>query len=175
MRLDGYDYSQAGLYYVTICLEQMKHDYFARIIDSADENGNIHTISKLTANGKVALEQLFALEERYSFVKIKEYVIMPDHIHFVIQFLAQQTEKKVTLNDVVCAYKSLTTKALNQTEEKKGRKVFHRSYYDHIILGQHDYDRIRQYIQDNPINWRTHKSLADYQEEQSLWVGKNKI
>lgn len=66
----------------------------------------------LTPIGKVTEEQILDLENRYTNVKIKSYVIMPDHIHVLIYLRMEEGAPRhsPTLNDIVCAFKSLTSK-----------------------------------------------------------------
>ena len=92
------------------------------------------------------------LEQRYPSLKIDQYVIMPNHIHAIL--LLEETagdSQRPTIMDVVCAYKSLTTR-----ECKKVRpvdKLFQTSFYEHIIRDRNDYNEIVRYIHENPINW----------------------
>ena len=92
------------------------------------------------------------LEQRYPSLKIDQYVIMPNHIHAIL--LLEETagdSQRPTIMDVVCAYKSLTTR-----ECKKVRpvdKLFQTSFYEHVIRGREDYDEIAEYIVNNPKQW----------------------
>lgn len=52
-----------------------------------------------------------------------------------------------TLSDVVCSFKSLTSR------ESKKSKIFQTSFYDHIIRGEQDYKKIFGYIDTNPQKW----------------------
>ena len=56
-----------------------------------------------------------------------------------------------TITDIVCAYKSLTTREC----KKNGfdEKLFQTSFYEHIIRGQEDYEKIVNYIYENPMRW----------------------
>ncbi|MBQ1991497.1 MAG: hypothetical protein II233_01805, partial [Clostridia bacterium] len=80
--------------------------------------------SKLSEYGKIAEEQLLELENRYSKIKIDKYVIMPNHIHIIIFIKNEkiETNSVITLSDVICAYKSLTT--LFCKKKYKVEKVF---------------------------------------------------
>ena len=83
-RLKHYDYSTAGAYYITICT-QNRQCLLARIIGGGMEPAKI----QYTPYGKIAEEQLFLLEKRYPFLRIDQYVIMPNHIHVI--FLLENT------------------------------------------------------------------------------------
>lgn len=79
-------------------------------------------------------------------------MIMPNHIHAIL-ILDERAGASIrsTITDIVCAYKSLTTR-----ECKKLRpidKLFQTSFYDHVIRGKEDYEKIAEYIINNPKQW----------------------
>ena len=136
---------------------------------------------RLTKIGEIVEEQLLSLEDRYSHVEIIDYVIMPDHIHAIIflrgasggaspsptsyraQCDATVAEsfkcKPITLNDVVCAFKSLTSR---DCKKQFGlSKLFQRSFYDHVIRDRNDYETRKKYIYENPIKWYYDKIYED--------------
>jgi len=130
---------------------------------------------KYTKFGEIAEQQLLLLEERYKNLLVDKYVIMPNHIHviFILKSagasLCHADEKEAgaspchadekeagasprpTVMDIVCAYKSLTTREC----KKNGfsGKLFQTSFYEHIVRNQEDYDRIFGYIHENPKRW----------------------
>ena len=77
VRLKDYDYSQAGLYFVTICV-QNKVSLFGNII-----NGEI----KLNDAGVIVEKEWLKLPQRYNNIQLHEYVIMPNHFHAIIQII----------------------------------------------------------------------------------------
>lgn len=103
--------------------------------------------------GIIVKEQLLLLESRYDNVTIEDYVIMPDHIHAII-FLhnkAGGASPSPTLNDVICAFKSLSSRACRKRFGIE--KMFQRSYYEHIIRNISDYEIRKKYIYENPMRW----------------------
>ncbi|MBQ2998459.1 MAG: transposase, partial [Oscillospiraceae bacterium] len=109
----------------------------------------------LTKTGKIAEEQLLFLEKEYPFVKIDKYVIMPNHIHIIFA-LTEKTagaSPRPTLSDIVCAYKSRTTRLCNKINCSPGKKIFQTSFYDEIIRNQKAYDEISEYVYENPVKW----------------------
>ncbi len=106
---------------------------------------------ELTPLGKIAEKQLLLLEERFPNLKINQYVIMPDHIHILLTLipLSAGASPRPTIPDIICAYKSLTTKECKEVSSIK--KLFQSSYYDHIIRGKDDFDEARKYICENPL------------------------
>ena len=150
-RLDNYDYSSVGAYFVTICT-QNRRCTLSRIVGRglapAETNGVEHT--KL---GEIAKKQLLSLEKRYSCLKIDAYVIMPNHIHvvFIMDNETAGASPRPTIMDIVCAYKSLTTRECRKNGFAD--KLFQTSFYEHIIRNRADYDDIVKYICENPMRW----------------------
>jgi REP element-mobilizing transposase RayT len=106
-----------------------------------------------TKYGKISEEQLLLLEERYPYLKIDRYVIMPNHIHAVI-ILGHRTagaSPRPTVVDIVCAYKSLTTRECKKNGLKE--TLFQSSFFEHVIRNQNEYYEIRKYINNNPSQW----------------------
>ena len=144
-RLKNYDYSSAGMYFVTICT-QNKANYFSDIVVlNASEPATV----QLTRFGKIAEEQIKAINSKYTDVDIENYVIMPNHIHMIISiFNDNEKNNCISVTDVVRIFKSLTTRLC-----QIGPVIFQRSFYDHIIRNDTDYLRIRNYIENNPSKW----------------------
>ena len=151
LRLESFDYSSSGAYFITICTEN-RRQILSRIVGRglapAETNG-----LEYTSFGKIAEKQLLLLEERYHFLTVDQYIIMPNHIH-VILFLDDKTagaSPRPTIMDIVCAYKSLTT--IECRKHGCSEKLFQTSFYDHIIRNREDYEEIRKYIHENPQRW----------------------
>ncbi len=149
IRLSGYDYSNWGYYFITICTHKRRC-----ILSNIVGQGLAPAVIELTEYGEIAKSQLLDLEKRYPHIVIDKYVIMPNHIHAIIKIndLSAGASPRPTLSDVVCSYKSLTT--LLCKKEKYIEKVFQNSFYDHIIRGEKDYLEIWEYIDNNPYNWK---------------------
>ena len=148
-RLDNYDYSSAGLYFITICAHNRKC-IFSRIVTSV-ENDNIKIAYK--PFGKIAENQLLSLKNRYPSLKIYAYVIMPNHIHLIINpaFGTAGASPRPTVMDIICTYKSLTTRECKKAYMTD--KVFQTSFYEHIIRSKEEYEETLKYIYDNPDHW----------------------
>jgi len=147
-RLKEYDYSQPGYYYVTI--------------HTADENTVLSTVGRglapavtLSPCGTLAEQQLHALERRYPFLRVDKYVIMPTHLHAILQFLDTPVGDTIrpTLTDVVCVYKSITTRLCNQLLDTPGQKRFQTSFYETVLRNDHAYRECWRYIDENPLKW----------------------
>ena len=86
-RLKHYDYSQGGGYFITICTEN-RRCLLSRIVG----RGLAPAEGALTEYGKIAEQQLLLLQERYPFVEIDRYVIMPNHIHAIVILKGQAAD-----------------------------------------------------------------------------------
>ena len=164
-RLKNFDYSSAGAYFVTICIRDRMNilsEIVKTDIASADKTNRSavgeglappEITVKLKPCGAIAKEQLQLIETRFPSVAVEDYVIMPDHIHAVI-FLHEKAggaSPSPTLDDVVCAFKSLTSRSCKQ---KFGiEKMFQRSSAEHIVRDRDDYETRRKYIYENPMRW----------------------
>ena len=153
-RLKGFDYSTEGAYFVTICVNDRK-PILSEVIKTAVGEGLAppEYSVKLKPCGEAVKEQLQHIENRFPSVSVEDYVIMPDHIHAII-FLHGKAGREApppTLNDVICAFKSLTSR---ECKQKYGiEKIFQRSYAEHIVRNIEDYETRRKYICENPLRW----------------------
>ena len=107
----------------------------------------------LTRYGKIVEEELLRLEERFPFIKIDRYVIMPNHIHVIFYYDDETAgaSPRPTLMDVVCVFKSLATKRCKEVHPIS--KIFQTSFYDHVIRDGEEHEKIRGYIRENPTKW----------------------
>jgi REP element-mobilizing transposase RayT len=98
------------------------------------------------------------LPERFPGITLDEFVIMPDHVHFII-WLNGLAEYAPTLGRVVGAYKSLSAVAWVHHLREKGMKgdghFWLRNYFERVIRNQEELERIRLYIRDNPKKLET--------------------
>ena len=141
-RLQGYDYSQPGYYYVTICthdkLPILSKIRVGRGLAPADATA----VVELSDKGKIIEGQLAALQERFVSAMIDKYIIMPTHIHAIIVLKegaagasprptlgAAGASSRPTLTDIVCAFKSLTTRLCNMLDNVQCRKIWQASFY----------------------------------------------
>ena len=164
-RLKNFDYSSAGAYVVTICVRdrmQILSEIVRTDLTVTDKTISISVgeglappefTVRLKPCGEIVKEQLQLIETRFPSVTVEDYVIMPDHIHAVI-FLhgkAGGASPSPTLDDVICAFKSLTSRSCKQ---KYGiEKMFQRSSAEHIVRDKEDYETRRKYIYENPARW----------------------
>ena len=174
IRLKEYDYSQNGLYFVTICCKD-KICRFGQI-----EDGEMI----LNEHGKIAFDEWLKLMKRFSNFESDVFQIMPNHIHGIIILnephvgatlaVAQNTvnkndNKRTTarvvptigaISDIIGAYKSLVmTECLKiyKSQNEIMGKFWQRNYYEHIIRNEKSFENIAKYIIDNPKMWTKDK------------------
>ena len=163
-RLDDYDYSHNGAYFITICTRNHKEILCKIVGDGACDIPQIN----LSYFGKIADKYIRIMNSKYENICIPKYVIMPNHIHLIIRIndvketvrrQAPETVRRQApnpTNAIVPKFISLFKRYCNQ---EIGEKIWQRSYYDHIIRDQNDYNEIWEYIDTNPKKWiLTHKT-----------------
>ncbi|NDW10516.1 transposase [Dysgonomonas sp. 520] len=174
VRLQGYDYSCEGLYFVTICTQDMKC-LFGKVadVDGQDEVNDVgagfysarnaahHPFIILSELGEVIYDEWLALSDRFIDIRLHEFVIMPNHFHGIVELRAEQSPAP-TLADIICVFKSVTTKKCNKVNKAMGHKLWQRNYYEHIIRNDVSCAKIINYIQSNPENWVTDNYYVNY-------------
>ncbi len=177
IRMRGYDYSQAGAYFVTLCTHN-RECLFGNV-----ENGAI----ALNDAGDIAADCWLRIPEHFPNVELDEWVIMPNHVHGILVITdpvvgalgigpvgakdfsplpgqypppprpippppgQRPTGTARTLGSIVRGYKIGVTKWYRQ--QLVETKIWQRNYWEHIIRDELEMDRIRRYIGNNPANW----------------------
>ena len=134
-RIPYYDYSNNNYYFVTIC--------------TFDKKCIFGSTKELSCYGKIAADSIMEIEKHYSDVRIEKFVVMPNHIHIII--VIDGDHHSTDLNTIVGAYKSGVSRKIHAMDSLI--RVWQRSFHDHIIRDQKDYERIWSYIDTNPMRW----------------------
>lgn len=178
IRLKYYDYSLPGYYFITICThnrEQILSKISAKYVGagpvSAQQNeekelriknvgaGPVSARTELTYIGNIVEKELLNLGKEFINIKIHDYVIMPNHIHYVIEICKRaDTGPAPTIANIICSFKTRTTgliiNAIKNGEIKPfDKKFWQRNYYEHIIRNEQEYLEIKKYIHENPLKW----------------------
>lgn len=176
IRLKGHDYTQAGEYFVTICVK-----------DRECILGNISLDQvKLSRIGEIAKECWERIPQHFSNAGLDEYVIMPNHVHGVIVLTdlvgtrhavsSQEARSRQENTSVQCAehfskpvcgslptiirsFKSAASKRIHEAGFPSF--AWQSRFYEHVIRGDRDLDRIRAYILENPSNWFNDDNFAN--------------
>ena len=149
-RLNNFDYSSTGAYFITICTKDRK-SILSQIVGRGLAPAETVEI-EYTALGKIVEKQLISLEQRYPCLEINQYVIMPNHIHAILILRnAAGASPRPTVMDAVCAFKSLTTIEVKRNGYKDN--LFQTSFFEHVIRDRVDYVKLVKYIYENPMRW----------------------
>ena len=184
IRLQGYNYAQEGLYFITICCHNRKCHF-----GTVENNEMV-----LSLYGKIAFNEWLNLSERFSNFELDVFQIMPNHMHGIIvlnatgveNFKGGETELDggvnmasteigagaladsragaspaptdgASIDAILGGYKSLVHNQILEIFKSNNQtmgKFWQRGYYEHIIRDERGYNNISNYIIHNPENWR---------------------
>ena len=167
-RIPDFDYSQPGAYFVTIVTQERKQ-LFGHIIDGE---------MVLNEVGRMVTDIWAGIPSHFPNVELGEFVIMPNHIHGIISItveathaVAAQDETLVeathasplprvsrgplpgSIGAIIGSFKSAATKRFHEIPNNPEKRLWQRSYYEHVIRNERDLQAIYEYIIANPMNW----------------------
>ncbi len=149
IRLKHYDYSQAGYYFVTICTNK-RMNLFWNMKCRGDLWSPEIGIKEMPLShiGKIVDAEINRINSFYENVEINKYVVMPNHIHMIIVLYNENGRSKTapTISRIVQQFKGSISKQV-------GFSLWQKSFYDHIIRNEREYQEIWQYIDTNPKRW----------------------
>jgi putative transposase len=176
IRLKGYDYSQLGMYFITLCAQNREC-----LLGKIDNEKMI-----LNDAGKMVETVWNDIPRYYRGFCVHENIVMPNHFHGIIEIVVvgagpracpdntgqpmgntgqpmetgqpQGVAPTMSLSDIVHRFKTMTTKKYIDGVKQNGwtpfpRKLWQRNYYEHIIRNDNELNRICEYIVNNPLNW----------------------
>ncbi|MEZ4792795.1 MAG: transposase [Gelidibacter sp.] len=160
-RLKGYDYSSDNLYFVTICVQNMVCCLGEITVHDRDKSKENQSNQKMILNpyGLIVQNRLEWLENQYPYIIIHNYVVMPNHVHAVIEIDRSKIKdigiKIKSLSSLVGAFKTTSSKLIHE----KGFIDFawQRSFHDHIVRKDSTFQTIMNYIDMNPQKWNYDK------------------
>ena len=164
IRLQGYNYAQSGMYFITACTEG-RECLFGKVVQ-----------------GKMIMDQVGQIVEGKwlktpvlrPYVVLDEFVVMPNHFHAILLIVtagrgtwpmekpgrsrAPTTERfgspvSGSLPTIVRSFKSAAAKHINELRSTPGASLWQRGYYEHVIRDEDELQRIREYILTNPLRW----------------------
>jgi REP element-mobilizing transposase RayT len=153
IRLQHYDYSQPGSYFVTIVAHQ-RQCLFGEIVEG---------IVRMGGAGEIVCELIEKISARVPSVTVDPFLIMPNHFHAILnvgaKFIAPESSalnsagmnRAPTLGQILRAIKAASTVRIRR--QCGIEHVWQRNYYEHVIRNEESLNRIRQYILDNPLKW----------------------
>ncbi len=159
IRLKGYDYTQPGGYYITICT----HHRFLLFGDIVEDK------MVLSAVGHIVQKELERLPQRFSYLRLGAFVVMPNHTHAILYISDSDkntdasrhapTQEKLgkpvpgSIPTVIRSYKSAVSLRANRLKEKPVSPIWQGNYYEHVIRDEDELAKIHDYIMANPLCW----------------------
>lgn len=160
VRLKGYDYTQAGAYFLTI-VTQGRECLFGEVVD-----GNL----VLSEWGKTVQGCWDAIPGHFPNAQLDTFVVIPNHVHGIIVIAGvtgrathasplpwtaspPRGPESQSLGAIVGSFKSAVTKSINNLRGTAGTPVWQRDYHEHIIRDESTLHRIREYVVNNPLQW----------------------
>ena len=146
LRLPDYDYSAPGAYFVTICTRDRRC-----ILSDVTVGAAISRPPevRLTRYGEIVDLAIRNIPSVYPSVSVDHYVIMPNHIHLILQIHCVEDGRMIsapTISTVVGQMKRWISR-------QAGTALWQKSYHEHVIRNENDYRDIWEYIENNPIRW----------------------
>jgi putative transposase len=168
IRLKGYDYSQNGAYFITLCVQD-RNPIFGRIV-----NGEM----QLNEFGAIARDEWQKTADMRKNIEMDEFIVMPNHFHGIIVIddgingtgtlqraptapTREQFGKPTsnTIPTIIRGFKAAVTKQINTIQINAGvynmpERIWQKNYYEHVIRNETSLNKIREYIMSNPLNWK---------------------
>lgn len=151
LRLDNFDYSSNGAYFITICLKIRENLLWQSVgADIIRPMGKIH----LSEYGRIVKNAICEIPVHYDNAYLDKFCIMPDHIHLILFLLRENRDQCGRIISAPTVNIPTIIGQMKRSVSKKiGFGIWQKSYYDHIIRNERDLNEIRKYIAENPLKW----------------------
>jgi REP element-mobilizing transposase RayT len=161
IRLSGYDYAEAGAYFITVCVNR-RRCLFGDVIDGE---------MRLNDAGRVVCDVWDGLPVHYPNIELDAFVVMPNHAHGIVILASpgntpsslvphsvvgagfKPALRSHGLPEIVRGFKTFAARRINEMRVTSDIPVWQRNYYEHVIRNEESLEGIRQYIADNPGCW----------------------
>jgi len=143
IRLKEYDYSQAGYYYITVCVKEMQQK-LGSVVGAA----TCCPYVELTEIGRVAETSITKIPQVHSAATVDKYVIMPNHLHMIL-VIGNGGGRQVaapTVQTIIAGMKRAVSLEC-------GLPIWQKSFHDRIIRDEVEYENAWKYIDENPLKW----------------------
>ncbi|MCX6740312.1 MAG: hypothetical protein NTZ49_03735 [Candidatus Parcubacteria bacterium] len=163
-RWQGYDYKYLGLYFITICTHH-RQPRFGEIVGGE---------MKLNPIGEIVKQQLLWLHKHFPHIRLDEWVVMPNHVHMILEINYNFNNDKTgyaddgndgksvgtgrdlslqgkPIYDIIGAFKTTSSKFIHQIGHTEF--AWQRSFHDRVIRNDDELSKIRDYIFGNPAKW----------------------
>lgn len=173
-RMKGFDYASDNLYFVTSCVKN-NVCCLGRVVpvgtgrdlsvqnpqNQNPQNQNflkkseINHIVELNQYGLIVDAKIKWLMDQYPYVDVHNCIVMPNHFHLILEIDrlkdGQNSSKIKSLSSLIGALKSTSSTEIHNAGLINF--AWHRSFHDHIIRDENAYNKIFDYISNNPDNW----------------------
>ena len=155
IRLAGFDYAFPGAYFITVCTHQ-RAGLFGEIIDGA---------MRLNAFGTVAQASWMEIPRHFPLAESDALVLMPNHLHAIVDLHGRGTACRAPTTEgfghpvpgsvatIIRSAKAASSRRINLLRGTPGAPVWQRGYFEHVIRSPLEFDRLRAYIETNPLRW----------------------
>jgi putative transposase len=163
IRLKEYNYASAGAYFITLVTWKRRW-LFGHI--AKDE-------MQLNQLGQIIHDQWLLTTELRSEIIRDEFIVMPNHFHAIV-FIDRETSStasgrppvaptadslltglaKKSLGSLVGGFKAACTRELKRLKSPSNIRLWQRNYFERIIRNEGELHAVREYIQNNPLNWQ---------------------
>ena len=143
IRIVNYDYSTPGAYFITVCTANRKKIFWDNVGADIIRPQDV----PLSGIGKIVEQSILQIAAHYENIVMDKYCIMPDHIHLILRIESDMDGRIIsapTISTVIGSLKRWVSRQI-------GKPIWQKSFYDHGIRNQQDYDEIWEYIENNPL------------------------
>ena len=150
IRIKNYDYATPGAYFITVCTANRDKIFWNSVGADIIRPGSL----PLSASGKIAEQTVLQIASHYENIVVDKYCIMPDHIHLILRIESNTSGRMVsapTISTVVGSMKRWVSRQI-------GKPIWQKSFYEHSIRNQQDYDEIWTYIDNNPLKYALNRA-----------------
>jgi REP element-mobilizing transposase RayT len=187
IRLPGYDYAQVGGYFVRIVTKD-RICLFGEIVD-----GEL----RMNGDGRIVQAAWDELPEHYPGVECDVFMVMPNHVHGIIvladdgggvndvgagfkpargvavgptsvRWGLKPAPTRIALSEIIRGFKTFSARRVNELRETLGVPIWQRNYYEHVVRGENELNRIREYIANNPPQWNIDRENPNPTELKSI-------
>jgi REP element-mobilizing transposase RayT len=117
----------------------------------------------LNQPGKIVADSWDWFIKQYNYLTPDYFIVMPNHFHGIIIMQDQSGDSRIAptkmpikrkpLGMLIGAFKTVSTKRINQIRNLAGGVLWQRNYYEHVIRDENELNIVRKYIMENPIRW----------------------
>ncbi len=171
IRLRGYDYSQGGIHFCTVCVHKMHRH---KALFGHIENEKMH----LNRFGRIVAQSWLELPAHCASVSLDESMIMPNHFHGLLRIEAPTQIQNFTssfgpltsqsLSTAMGSFKSAVTNAVGRVRDEK-TSVWQPRFHDRIVRNDRELLATRRYIQNNPIQWANDRCHPQHPDFERVW------